>query len=732
MAWWWRRWPRRRRRWRRWGRRRVGSWRRRGVAGRRRRGRRVRRRRRRRVWRRGRRWRLRRRRRLRRYFRNTLILRQWQPTTIKSLRISGWFPGVVCSNRRSQNNYIVHLPDIPARGGGFGGNISITKWNLSMLWHENLMNRNRWSRRNNDLDLVRYLGGSWKFYRDPDRDFIATYSLESPMTTNQYSHLQSHPQIMLLRRHRILIPSLKTKPRGKPYVKRKFKPPKLMRNQWYFQAHFCNVNLIKLTVVGLDLQKAWLRRGTESPIAEFAVLQQSLYNNISLTATETNSEEQKKTWENVWAFPMSMTMNFRELLKTLGATDAELKDGPKRDSVPTLWKKYVTSNKMTENVFNDRQKKINWLVSNSGITTTNTLSRTMYFDRICGMFSSYVLDDTVRWDGTLKKAYVGVRYNPLIDEGTGNKVWIDPVTKKDTKFQPPQSLVLLEGQPLWLLLFGYTDWIKKFYADRNPGTTYRVTLLSPWTYPKLTNKDLYGYVPLGDDFCAGRHPYRQYKITPEWETLWYPMVFNQEPALEAIVNCGPWMPRDEEARSWQLNLGYQFRFKLGGHLPPGQPPEDPCKQPTHDLPETNMLQLAVQASNPRTVDEPFHGWDLRRGMFSASSIKRMREYQTDDENFPDSPAKRSRYDPPTEGEPGALPSGSLQALKALFETPQTPGPLSPSWAKADEAPEVLQLQLQRELQRQRKQQQRLQQGIQEMLLSMKLTQMGHHIDHRLL
>lgn len=666
------------------------------------------------------------------------MLRQWQPTTIKRLSISGWFPLLLCSNKRSQNNYIVHMTDIPARGAGFGGNISITKWNLEMLYHENLMNRNRWSRRNNDLDLTRYLGGTFKFYRDPDRDYVATYSLESPMVTNQFSHMQSHPQIMLLRRHRILVPSLKTKPRGKPYVKRRFKPPRLMRNQWYFQAHFCMVNLVKLTIVGLDLQKPWLRKGTEAPIAEFAVLQPSIYKNIAITATVTSSEPQKSTWESAWEWPNSMTMNFRELLKTLGATDAELRDGPPRTTVQGLFKKHVTVEKMQEKIFQDRKDKINWLLNNSGISTTNTQSRTMYFDRICGMFSSYVLSNENRWDSTLKKAYVRVRYNPLIDEGKGNQVWIDSVTKSDTKFNPKQSLILLQDQPMWLLLFGYTDWVRKFYHDRNPGVNYRVTMICPYTYPKLTNSDGYGYVPLGDDFCNGRHPNKQFKITPEWETLWYPMIFNQEPATEAIVNCGPWMPRDEESRSWQANLGYQFRFLLGGTLPPGQPPEDPCRQPTHDLPESNILQLAVQASDPRTVDEPFHGWDIRRGLFSSTSLKRMRQYQEFDETVPDAPEdKRSRWDPPPEGEPRALPSGSLPALRALFQTPtltpQTPRLQTEAGSdEEEEAQQVLQFQLQRELHLQRKQQRQLKHGIQEMLLNLQLTQMGHQIDQRLL
>lgn len=644
--------------------------------------------------------------------------------------MAGWFPLLLCSNRRSGNNYVVHMQDIPNRGAGYGGNISITNWDMEILYQENLMNRNRWSRRNGDLDLVRYLGCSFRFYRDETTDFIASYSLESPMTTNQFSHLKAHPQIQLLKRRHIIIPSFKTKPRGRRWITVKIKPPRLMRNQWYFQRHFCMVKLVQLTVSGMNLRRPWLRKGTETPIVEFRVLNPSLYTNISIT----NESKKLEVWQKVFTAPYNMNNQWRTILREMaGKNEAEYKDKPLKE-VLIMLQNLSNVNKEYEK----RLTKLKTLSSNSNFTTVATsMPDNHYLDRVYGMYSYIVLNPETRYDHIMKTAYTTVRYNPIIDKGQGNMVWADPLTKDDYLLDKTKSRVLLSDQPLWLLLYGYCDWLRKYYPSAGMGTNYRILIRCQYTHPPLYSKSNppQGYVILGDDFCQGRHPNRQTIISPDWETRWYPMMFNQEPAIENIVNCGPWMPRDDESNSWQLNLGYKFYFKLGGMLPPGQPPDDPCTRPTHDLPESNILNLAVQASDPRTADTPFHSWDIRRGLFSARSVKRVREYSDDDENFAEPAERDVQYDPPPEGVPReTFASGSAQLLRALLQTPETPPKrprLQEEAESEEEEAEVHQL-LQRELLKQRQQQQQLKRGIQEMFRSLQLTQLGHHIDARLL
>lgn len=346
------------------------------------------------------------------------------------------------------------------------------------------------------------------------------------------------------------------------------------------------------------------------------------------------------------------------------------------------------------------------------------------------MYSGFLLNNENRYDSVFEKVYATVRYSPILDYGTGNRVWIQSTTKKDFKYDPKTCYFLITDQPLWLLFFGYVDWIRKELKNASPGVTYVALFNSPFTDPKLpyVSGVENGYILLGDDFCAGRMPFKQFKVAPQYETFWYPNLFNQEQAIEAIVNCGPWMPRDDEKKSWQLNMGYKFNFKLGGSLPPGQPPVDPCKRPTHDLPESNMLDLAVQASNPETVgdDIPFHAWDIRRGLFSTQSLKRIRDHETDDVRFGSPAEKVPRWDPPIEG---TSVSGSAQALQALLQTPQR----VPREVQEEETEEEeLQQFLYGELERQRQQQQQIKRGLQQVFQSLRLTQMGVHVDQRLL
>lgn len=638
------------------------------------------------------------------------------------------------------------MDEIPARGAGFGGNLSITIWNLSILYYENLKRRNRWSRRNDDLDLTRYLGGSFRFYQQEERSFILTYKLETPFKVEIMDHMRGHPQILLQKRHHILVPARKLRRLRRGYIDVKFHPPRLMRNQWYFQKHFCHVNLIMLTVSGIDTDRVWLRKGAESPVVQFCVLGADYTgkfesgNHTGPMSHTADDEVQRQTaWSEIWQFPKSMTTNFRDVLKDIGdASNTDVPAGIPLTNVPEKFKNHLTFHK-TKQKFKERENKLKQLITHSPYSQSagsRTYSQTL--DRIFGIYSWIVLDPDKRWDQTHSKAYVTVRYNPLIDEGRGNRVYVESCSKESLIFDEKRASCLLEDEPLWLLLYGYTDWVRKEKRGGSPGTNVRVMINCPYTDPKLSKSRGQGFCIYSDDFAKGRLPYGQGSLTPFWENNWYPNLWNQEPALETIVDCGPWMPRDDESNSWMLNMGYRFRFLLGGNPLPGNPPQDPCKRPTFDLPETGMLDMAVQVRDPSRIDLPAHTWDLRRSLFTSRGLKRLLEDQTDDELTDSVTDDRKRFDPdvaPRSADPAAS-SSSLQAL-LLQPTPPGPSPIKrprtsqPGTPEA-QTPEEIHQCLKLELRKQQQQQRIIQRGIQEMLLNMHLKQLGYHVDPRLL
>lgn len=210
--WWWqRRWRRRpwpRRRWRRLRRRRA----RRPVRRRRRRAT-VRRRR----WRgrRGRRTYTRRRVRRRRRPRKRLVLTQWSPQTVRNCSIRGIVPLVICGHTRAGRNYAIHSEDFTTQIQPFGGSFSTTTWSLKVLWDEHQKFQNRWSYPNTQLDLARYRGVTFWFYRDQKTDYIVTWSRNPPFKLNKYSSPMIHPGMMMQQKRKLVVPSFQTRPKGK-------------------------------------------------------------------------------------------------------------------------------------------------------------------------------------------------------------------------------------------------------------------------------------------------------------------------------------------------------------------------------------------------------------------------------------------------------------------------------------------------------------------------------------
>lgn len=164
MAWGW--WRRRRRRWFR------GLWRRKRRTRRRPRWtyRRPRRRRvrRRRLWRRGRprRRRFKKRRFRRRRKKPKIIIKQWQPGTVRKCLIIGYMAALISGRSSFSKNYSSHLEDRILKGP-FGGGHSTMRFSLTVLYNDFLRHMNFWTKSNQDLELARYFGVTFTFYRHP-------------------------------------------------------------------------------------------------------------------------------------------------------------------------------------------------------------------------------------------------------------------------------------------------------------------------------------------------------------------------------------------------------------------------------------------------------------------------------------------------------------------------------------------------------------------------------------
>lgn len=96
------------------------------------------------------------------------------------------------------------------------GGHSTSRWSLKVLYEEFQRRHNFWTQSNKELELVRFFGSSWRFYRHEDTDYIVYYSRKSPLGGNLLTAPSLHPGAAMLSKHKIIVPSFKTRPGVNP------------------------------------------------------------------------------------------------------------------------------------------------------------------------------------------------------------------------------------------------------------------------------------------------------------------------------------------------------------------------------------------------------------------------------------------------------------------------------------------------------------------------------------
>ncbi len=167
----------------------------------------------------------------------------------------------------------------------FGGGFSIVLFTLQYLYQQWILFNNIWTTGNNGYDLVRYTGVTFYFFRHPFASFIVNYVTAPPFTVNRETYTNCNPYRMLLQKHKILIPSLSRRPKGKPWVKRKIRVPKLLMNKWYFQADFCDTPLVMLKAAMIGLSTPYLKYSNDNNCVGFYCLNPEIFDSAGFFAT---------------------------------------------------------------------------------------------------------------------------------------------------------------------------------------------------------------------------------------------------------------------------------------------------------------------------------------------------------------------------------------------------------------------------------------------------------------
>nr|UHK04066.1 MAG: ORF1 [Torque teno midi virus] len=513
--------------------------------------------------------------------RQKIKIQQWQPESIRKCKIKGFmFHAAGAQGRQNRCFTDTQYDWVPPRSPG-GGGFGCEKFTLESLYKEHKLGHNIWTHSNIQLELVRYTGCEFIFYRHPHVDFIGKYSRNYPMSVDKYTYMDCHPAKLLLNKHKFLIPSLLTRPHGRPYVKIKIKPPRLLSTKWFFQDQFSETGLVALTISSADLRYSYLGCCNENTIITFFAINDQFY--------------QQCGWGNEkggtkWYEPYSR--------------------------IP--WDKYQL--KMPD-----------------GSTKTQDMTFTNYKATInikTGWFSPLFLQcvQILLPKEDIVPTLVG-RYNPHIDNGEGNAVWLQNILKITYGKPLTDPDLIIEGEPLWLALWGFLDWVIKKKDDKTYLESYVLIIQSPAISPrKHTN---YFWIPIDKNFYLGKAPFDEY-LTPQMQDKWFPCIKYQQETINAICATGPFVPKFDPSikkSTWDLHSKYQFFFKWGGSQPPDQEAADPKHQHEYAVPD--KIKQALQICDPghNRAKGILHAWDIRRGLFTKKALKRMHEDLELDENL---------------------------------------------------------------------------------------------------
>uniref|UniRef100_A0AAU7SSP2 Capsid protein n=1 Tax=Betatorquevirus 009A TaxID=3163410 RepID=A0AAU7SSP2_9VIRU len=554
---------------------------------------------------------------------------EWQPTTIKKCTVKGILCLFQCGINRIHHNWGQYQESyVPVKEPG-GGGWSALVINLGALYQEYQHCRNWWTQSNKGLPLARYNGCKLKFYRSYDTDYVVTIQKCPPFVDTELLHLEAQPSRQLMNKHKIIVPNMTRKWYKKPYITKRFSPPALMQNKWYFQQDLCNTNLLLILTSACSLDQYFLPNT-------------SISNNITLIALDTTLFTQP---------------NFATISETTGYTP---KNGiylyaSEQETTPTKWSDLI----YLGNTIRYQQGKP---------LTSQTLGDKSQWGN--PFYPDYLENDIKVWYtnkkppdnfptggiSTVHALYRQCRYNPHKDTGIGNMAFFKSTSiSTGNIWDPPKDPELtISGFPLWLLLWGWDDWQRKLKKINQININYYLVILSDFVSPKLP-----GYIFL--DLFFLQHD-KHTDISETDKANWHPRLEYQEESIDEICASGPGAPKINHSRSIQAKMLYQFYFKWGGCPAPMQEIKDPCQQGKFPIP--NKEQYGLEIEDPKVSKySHLYYFDEKQEQLTKRAAKRLKSTTIFDESFTDG----NKLNPP----PKTL-SEESEKSETEEETHQTP------------------------------------------------------------
>ncbi len=474
--------------------------------------------------------------------------------------------------------------------------------------------------------MCRFTGCKLKLYKSENVDYVLTPFTCYPMLATSALYTSCQPSIQLMNPDSIKVPSKRTNPKGKPYKIVKFKPPAQLTNKWYFTKDLSTTGLLLTTAALCSFDHYFVDSRSESNNMGFYSLNTKFFNmrNFEQPGTEGYKPyTHGTTYKTLWAAPRALpnhnidNIQMSELIY-LGNTSQVQQGQQVGNSLVT----YLANYKNWGNVFYHQyiKEEVPILVSTKSLEQLKTSYNTN--KNLSSEDFQYISQPLL----------VECRYTPDRDKGKDNRMYLLTKVRENTPgWDPPSSeKVQIWGFPMWLLSFGWLDWLKQSAAVVHLETNWLITIQSKYITPELSY-----YVPIDKDFLDNKSPYTEHEgeIFHSDSNNWNPQVKFQQQTLENFVQTGPGTAKLGTAKSVEVKCEYCFYFKFGGSQLPEAETADPEQQGQYPIP--NHEQQTIQISNPQqtTPYATLHSWDFRRGLLTSRAFKRMYENQQTDSDI---------------------------------------------------------------------------------------------------
>nr|UHK04834.1 MAG: ORF1 [Torque teno midi virus] len=542
-----------------------------------------------------------------------LKLKQWQPDNIRNCKIIGYFNLISFGQGRQCYNFIQHIKDYCSQNFAWGGGFCVSVFSLSFLYEELQFFRNVWTASNDGYDLSRYLGTTIYVYRHPTCDFILTYKRSPPLTINRLSYPSAHPLRLLLLRKKVIIHSIKSKPKGKLYVKIKIKPPKLMTNRWFFMEEMADTPLFMLIASATSLNQPYLKTNTDNNCTGILILNPDIFQGYGYDTT---------------SYPVKKQIFYYDATKKQMIRIKDLK----YDKDSYFYSPYLT-----------------------GATPVyyNSLNPT---DKTDTHHAQSGVPQTFKQIPLLRE----LRYQPNRDLGKKNVIFIDSILTPTLDI-PSNESYKLEDLPLYIIVYGFIDYMAKLHKSDNIYDNWGIGIKSPYvTGFDFTFDNNTPFMPVSSWFKIGKGEYGSPPLLGNRDQ-WTVTVRRQLSVVNDICMGGPYAP-NPTGKGFDLAIKYKSFFKWGGNIVTYKNIVDPSKQGTYPIPSDNLNAVQIKDPKGKEIKIQYHPWDYRRGMLTTRAIKRalqdtdFTDYSSTDSEEPTGKRRRA-------GEPEICPQENFSSLQ---------------------------------------------------------------------